>query len=451
MPAIPEQRSPSIRITASRSSNETINGMQIKKDTAIEALIGPLQQTPVPCDCECWPYWQNVHEAHRRIARAAIERIPAYPGGYDGRGIVIAAGGGQYFTNAYVCVRMLRHLGCRLPVQFWHHEGEIDDAMKTIVAPLKVACVNAVEVEKSLRGRKRSLRKGWELKPFALLYNPFREVMLLDADNLPVLDPAFLFDTPEFADTGAIFWPDYSRLEPWRHIWSICEVPYRDEPEHETGQIVVDKARCWEALNLALHYNDYSDFYYQHIHGDKDTFHFAFRRLDAPYSMPEHPIHTLEATMCQHDFDGRRLFQHRNMDKWQLDGSNPPVDDFWFEDLCLDFLSQLRVLWSGRAFWNADPDEREATAASRVAGKTFVYTRVDHDERTLHLAEGGLIGGGGAERERFWSINTIDDRIVLSILGESSATCHLHLEDGVWKGRWLDSERMPVELREIAG
>jgi hypothetical protein len=424
--------------------------MRIKNDTAVEALIGPLQETPVPCDSDCWPYWANVHEAHRHIARAAIDRIPPYPDRYEGRGIVIPAGGSQYFTNAYVCARMLRHLGCRLPVEFWHYEGEIDDAMRKIAAKLDVACINAAEVEQTLAGRSRSLTGGWELKPFALLYSRFREIMLLDADNVPVLDPTFLFDTPEFRETGAIFWPDYSRLEPWRHIWSICEVSYRDEPEFETGQIVVDKARCWQALNLALHYNDYSDFYYQHIHGDKETFHLGFRRLDQPYSMPEHPIHPLEGTMCQHDFNGRRLFQHRNTDKWKLDGDNTLVEDFWFEDLCRGFLSELRRQWSGRAFWNASPRDGEATIASRVAGKTFLYRRVGHDERALRLAEGGTISEGGDVRERYWSINTIDGGIVLTILGESVPTCHLQLEDGVWKGRWLHCERMPIELRETA-
>lgn len=424
--------------------------MPIRKDTDVDSLVALLQQTPVPCDSDGWPYWQNVHEAHRRIARAAIERIPRYPGGYDGRGIVIAAGGNAYFTNAYVCVRMLRHLGCRLPVQLWHDEGELDATMRDAVAPWGVACIDARKVEATLRGRVRPLCGGWELKPFALLHCPFREVLLLDADNVPVLDPSFLFDTTEFRQAGAIFWPDFGRLPPWYHIWSICEVPYRDEPECESGQIVVDKARCWEALNLAMHYNDFSDFYYQHILGDKETFHFAFRRLGQTYAMPEHPIHPLDGTMCQHDFRGRRLFQHRNMDKWKLDGSNRSVADFWFEDECRGFLAELRRAWSGRAFWNAHPAPHEAAIAAGVAGRTFRYIRVEHDERTLHLREDGTIGEGAAARERFWSINTLDGEPVLTVLGDHTPTGHLRRdEDGSWKGRWLVCERMPIELREI--
>jgi hypothetical protein len=164
--------------------------------------------------------------------------------------------------------------------------------------------------------------------------------------------------------------------------------------------------------------------------------------------MPTRPIHPLEGTMCQQDLGGRRLFQHRNMERF--DGSNRRVADFWLEDLCRGFLSKLRQEWSGRAYWNAHPDEHEARAASRIAGKTFRYTRVDHDERTLHLRADGTIGEGGAVRERCWSINTIDGRIVLTILCETSATCHFHPEEGGWKGRWLHGQRVPIELREIA-
>ncbi len=199
-----------------------------------------------------------------------------------------------------------------------------------------------------------------------------------------------------------------------------------------------------------MHYNDRSDFYYQHIHGDKDTFRFAFRRLGKSYSMPEHPIHALDGTMCQHDFRGRRVFQHRNMDKWKLDGSNPTVADFWFEAECRGFLSELRGLWSGRAYWNAEPDDNEAAVRARVAGKIYRYTRVGYDERTLELREDGRVGEGAAERERLWSINTIDGEVVLTLLGENSTTGHLRADDGVWKGRWLHCERMPIELRELA-
>jgi putative intracellular protease/amidase len=35
-------------------------------------------------------------------------------------GVVIPGGGAKYFPSAWVCVHMLRHLGCTLPVELWH-------------------------------------------------------------------------------------------------------------------------------------------------------------------------------------------------------------------------------------------------------------------------------------------------------------------------------------------
>jgi Mannosyltransferase putative len=423
--------------------------MEITDNTHVEDLVWSLQQSTPPRAAEGWWTWQNVQEAHRRLARTLIDNMPTYPGGYSGHGIVIAAGGHRFFTCAYVCACMLRYVGCNLPIQFWHYRGEIDETMRQIVAPLGVTCIDANEVEESVTASVRPLKRGWELKPFALMHCPYREVMLLDADNVAVLDPTFLFETREFKEMGAIFWPDYDRLEPWRDIWKISEVSYRDDPQLESGQIVIDKERCWQALNLAMHFNDHSDFYYHFVHGDKDTFHFAWRRLGKTYAMPDHAIHSLDATMCQHDFDGRRLFQHRNMDKWTLDGSNPPVEDFWFENECRGFLSELQNRWSGRVYWNADLDAPEVAVVASVAGKVFRYERVGYDERTLHLQEDGTIGEGNADRERCWSVNTIDGALVLTILGTDSATCHLSLAGDTWKGRWLDCERMPIELQEI--
>ena len=79
--------------------------------------------------------------------------------------------------------------------------------------------------------------------------------MFLDADNVAVRDPSFLFDTAHFRELGAIFWTDFGRQGRDRTAWRVFgDIPYRDEPEVESGQIVVDNARCWPALELCHWY-----------------------------------------------------------------------------------------------------------------------------------------------------------------------------------------------------
>jgi hypothetical protein len=318
-------------------------------------------------------WWQSasVIEAHQQAARAFIASSPKYEDRFSGRGIVICGGGNVLFTNAYVCIRILKHLNCKLPVELWHLDNEVDDRMRQIVSNIGASCINASEIDRRNPKQCRILN-GWELKPFSILHCSFEEVLLLDADNVPVVDPTYLFEGGEYMRTGAVFWPDYGRLEPSRQIWDVFEVEYRNEPEVESGQVLVKKKPCWDALQLTMHYNERSDFYYKYSHGDKDTFHMAFRRVGKEYSMPPYQIKPLECTMCQHDFRGYRLFQHRHRDKWRVDGSNKQITDFYFENICRQYLSELSLEWSGRAFWDFPQNEEERELFRGLAGKKFM-------------------------------------------------------------------------------
>lgn len=302
---------------------------------------------------------QSAGMACDKFARS----ITSYPGGFEGRGVAICAGGVQYFTNAWVCINMLRWLGCSLPIEVWYlGRKEMDSTMEALLKPFGVQCVDALRMR-----RKHSARviRGWGLKPYAILHSRFREVLFLDADNVPVVNPEFLFETPQFRETGAIFWPDYDQPKKNENalIWKSCGLRHPNEREFESGQIVVDKQRCWAALRLALWFNENSDFYYQYLYGDKETFHLAFQKMRKSYSLVPHPIHGLEGTMCQHDFQGRRIFQHRNTDKWDLLRANKRILDFWFEEECRDSLQALQKQWHGRI--GSAPN----TALSRVANQ----------------------------------------------------------------------------------
>lgn len=303
----------------------------------------------------------NLHNAGLACDAVARENQP-FPGGALGRGIVICGGGPRYLPGAWVCIHMLRKLGCKLPIELWHlGRGELDPQFEALLAPLGVRCVDASKVRKTHPARHLH---GWELKCFAILYSRFQQVLLLDADNMPVENPEFLFETAEFIETGAIFWPDYNRVggQKTRKIWRSCGLPLPREQEFETGQILLDKERCWSALRLTMWFNENSDFYYQYIHGDKETFHLAFRKLRQNYALVPHPIHSLDATMCQHDFSGRRLFQHRNRDKWDLFLNHKRIEDFWFEKDCLAFLGQLQRVWPGSpSIATPFPQRRKAT------------------------------------------------------------------------------------------
>jgi ADP-heptose:LPS heptosyltransferase len=293
-----------------------------------------------------------------------VRTIPEYPDRFRGRGIVICGGGARYFTNAWVCINMLRWLGCRLPIQVWYlGPRELDGRMKQLLAPLGVKCVNAFGV----RGKHpaRTLG-GWELKPYAILHCSFEEVLLLDADNVPVVNPEYLFQTLRYQATGAVFWPDYGREPRAQPVWRSCLLRRPKEREFESGQILMDKRRCWKALRLCMWFNENSDFYYRYLHGDKETFHLAFRKLKKSYALVKKPIFSLRGTMCQHDFEGNRIFQHRNTDKWNLFLTNKRVPGFRYEAQCRQFVKQLQQIWDGGISSVKKPDRKSSAVLRRA-------------------------------------------------------------------------------------
>ena len=54
-----------------------------------------------------------------------------------------------------------------------------------------------------------------------------------------------------------------------------------------------------------------NNFYVRHVHGDKEVFHLAWRKLGLNYAMPSRGIDPLPGVVCQHDFDGKQLFSAR--------------------------------------------------------------------------------------------------------------------------------------------
>ncbi len=390
---------------------------------------------------------------YQGLAREVIANPPPYPKErYTGRGVVVCGGGARYFTCAYVCLSMLRQTGCRLPVELWHLGPlEMNDDMRALVAPLDVTCVDASEMRKE----QPVLRlHGWELKPYSILHSRFEEVLFLDADNVPLVNPEVFFTCAEYERTGALFWPDFSPLDRKNPIWELAEVEYRYEPSFESGQLVVDKRRCWAELQLTMHYNEHSDCYYRHTGGDKDTFHIAWRRLGRPYAMIPHHVQARGGVvMCQHDFTGEVVFQHRNNAKWTLDlDANPRVAGFRHEGRCLEILRELAARWNGDpARLRPDSPQARRLHDEIEATEKYVYDRVGHDRRVIRLHTDQSISGAGSLETSWFVMTREDGEPVLCIAGSQGITCLLAPRgDGALTGRWELFERMPIDLLPLS-
>ncbi|HXU80703.1 MAG TPA: hypothetical protein VN914_04860 [Polyangia bacterium] len=349
---------------------------------------------------------------------AFIARIPPCPEDFAGTGIVIAAGGLDYLANAWVAVTLLREHGCALPIELWHlGPEEMPESLRQLFAEAGVECVDAHT--RFAAHPARSIR-GWAIKPYAILASRFRHVLLLDADNVPVRDPGFLFECAQYRETGALFWPDRpegvgipgSLLRPNHPVWRLTGLSHRGDPSFETGQLCVDKVRCWRELRLALWMNEHADFWYRYLYGDKDTFQIAWRKLGTEWAMPsERPAMLEDKVFCQSDFEGRLLFQHRFGDKWRLDGSNRAIPGFLHEDRCRQALSDLaaRLLPAIEVGRGRPP--------AKLAPGRWLWTRAGGRARVLSFLPGGFVDGGKEKAARLWR----NEGGVLTLLGDDLA------------------------------
>lgn len=342
--------------------------------------------------------------------RARIEAIAAAARAAPraGRGIVIAAGGARIFTNAYVLIAVLRRtLGCRLPIELWHFgPSEISGAMAAALDGLDVTLVDA---EAATAREGVALQDGWQLKPFALLWSRFAEALLLDADQVPAIDPAAIFEWPEYREAGAVFWPDIIDLRADNPAWSLLGLAAERTASIESGQVLVDKRRHIEALAATAALNERAALFYRHLYGDKDTFLMGWRLMGAPYALVPHRPLVDERALFQRDFAGAPVFQHRTQSKWVYAGEQRRIAGFAHETACLAALAELREKWNGRVF--LPPARTPAARAAERALLRIGRVRLEmHDEGmvALELRDHHELGAGRAFDRQNWYVDGPD-------------------------------------------
>eukprot|EP00644_Phytophthora_capsici_P008833 jgi/Phyca11/101964/e_gw1.6.268.1 len=241
-------------------------------------------------------------------------------------------------ASAYATIRVLRDvLDCRLPIEVWYRPNEMgqSSAMLDVLKSAGNDSVGGITLEKIDHPRARR----FNAKIYAVQHSKFDQILFLDADNVPVRDPSNLFETPEFVDTGAVFWPDYwhpdhtiFHVNKASLVWELLDTPFVDMFEQESGQLLIDRRRHAAALDLVTFYGLHEPNYFDRLKlvwGDKDLFRLAWLKLGASFHMIETPPATAGRmyggsfcgmTMVQHDTKGEVLFLHRNQMK--LTGEN---------------------------------------------------------------------------------------------------------------------------------
>ncbi|KAG1697874.1 hypothetical protein DVH05_015828 [Phytophthora capsici] len=253
------------------------------------------------------------------------------PGGRDGIVMVVYP---KLLASAYATVRTLRDvLGCQLPIELCYRPDEMRSTRKAL-APLKNLASSDTIGGITFHEINDARAFGYGTKVYAIYHSFLERILFLDADNVPVRDPSFLFNSSEFVETGAVFWPDFwhpdntiFNIHHQSLVWQFLGFPFVDMFEQESGQLLIDRRRHtipMEVLSFyAFHRPNLFDSF-KLAHGDKDLFRFAWMHQNASFHMIQRPPavagkvidgNFCGMTMVQHDAEGEVIFMHRNSHK----------------------------------------------------------------------------------------------------------------------------------------
>ena len=424
------------------------------------------------------PGWQNrpdVIEAVKRIINERIAAIKKPPDSFfwEGRGIVTLAGTVTYFPCAYVLCRMLRKLGCKLPIEVWYlDDTEMDDRMIAIMEELgDVLCVN---FQKRVPTVPRVVG-GWEAKAWAIQHSRFEEVLFLDADVVPTRNVDGMFN--QFIG-GVVWWSNYlhsvsfglskSAFEMFGFTAPKCNgnFPHHAKPDDytpwETGQIFFRKKASWESLEVAKILSDYSDFFYPandhnienwHSYGDTGTFPLAVA-ISGQLLLSE--VLSYCQTGQPDKFGGPRggglnqfsphtsevWFQHRCLPRYKIrvSGENP-TDGIFEAELFTESINELKSKWTPYV-WNwKHQSPSELAIAGEAVGPKHATGLPLKDNRIVLLPDGKVDGGVNLR----WRIATIDGntRLIVADAKHGLAVCEQY------PNGWIDHVR-GVNIQHMA-
>ncbi|KAE8144699.1 mannosyltransferase putative-domain-containing protein [Aspergillus avenaceus] len=206
----------------------------------------------------------------------------------DTKGIVSSAAG-THMPTFVISLRILRRTGSKLPVELFladwtEYEPYICDI---VLPPLNARCVVLSERLVNKHGVHVKLEDS-QLKPFAILFSSFQDVIWMDPDCICLHDPTALLSSEPFTTAGLVTWPDFwsYTVSPWYYFISDQpDMPTSWRPSTTSGMFLISKKTHFKTLLLAAYYNYHSGYYHPLISqggpgpGDKDTFIFAASAL----------------------------------------------------------------------------------------------------------------------------------------------------------------------------
>lgn len=226
-----------------------------------------------------------------------VSHIPKCPKKISGKGVVIC-GGNSDFKSGYIIVKLLQKYNTNINIEWYYVGDELDTKYIDMLKKLNIDIVNCLNVIPKWWSTKLDVTdiKGFMIKPFALMVSKFKEILLLDSDNIPIKDISFLFTCEQYTNSGNLFWSDYNYskntamykilLPLGEDIYTRLNIesPFKKNINlTESGQILINKEKLWKVICLSYYLNYKKDIFYKMFYGDKDLYYVAFTILNKKY------------------------------------------------------------------------------------------------------------------------------------------------------------------------
>ncbi|KAJ3388594.1 hypothetical protein HDU92_001412 [Lobulomyces angularis] len=235
------------------------------------------------------------------------------------KGIVMCMGEGKkgYAGLAYSTIKMVRTI-FKSDVKFeLFYLGEDDLTNNTREKFNRFSNIKFVNLDNFINNNILQI-KGFNMKPFALLFSSFEEALLMDSDAIFLQNPVSLFEANNYLRTGSLFFHDRTMYPTWMQDYQMNDIirfirgflpddfPDRVTQymkimngqtwyEQESGVVVVDKSKHVYGLltSCLMLRKDERSQTAQYIYGDKETFWLGFSAVNEEFSFNDYKTGTL--------------------------------------------------------------------------------------------------------------------------------------------------------------
>lgn len=132
----------------------------------------------------------------------------------NGRGIVMTIHD-AHVADASRLIRLLRYLRNSYPIQVVYHSGVSDESIQNLIRAarkdfrgLPPQDIWFVDTRPAIDEKGLDKFSGYTNKIMAAFFNSFAEMLLLDADTVPLQSPEFFFNLKKYVQTGTMFYKD---------------------------------------------------------------------------------------------------------------------------------------------------------------------------------------------------------------------------------------------------